>query len=179
MYNNINYVEKPTFINHTMTFSCIYGVIMTKSVFNFQYEKRNKVILWIILVLFSLLAIRQVLCITELWMKPYNIIVDSCSLGISTIIAIISAFMLFNSRYVVKNNSVYVRMGLFAQRIPCGLISSVVKFKDKGYFMFYTSLNAKPSQLKINVTDEDFDGFFDAIKSYNQLISYEVVKMDK
>ena len=45
--------------------------------------------------------------------------------------------------------------------------------------MFYTSLNAKPSQLKINVTDEDFDGFFDAIKSYNQLISYEVVKMDK
>ena len=179
MYNDYNYVVKVAFNDLKTIFAKTNGAIMTKSVFNFQYEKRTKVMLWIIFVLFSLLAVRQILCITELWMKPYNIIVDSCSLGISLIIVIITAFMLFYSRYVVKNNSTYIRMGLFVQRIPCGLISSVVKYKDKGYFIFYTSLNAKPSQLKINVSEEDFDGFFNAIKSYNHLISYEIVKLDK
>ena len=69
-------------------------------------------------------------------------------------------------------------MGVFIQKIPCGLISSAVKYKDMGYHIFYTSLNAKPCQIKINVNDIDFDGFYDAIKSYNHLITYEVVKED-
>lgn len=148
---------------------------MQKQVFRLQYEKRTKIILYIVLAVFSLLTIREVLCLCNVWSKPYNIVLDSCSLGVSAIITIVVAFMLFGSRYVVKCNSVYVKMGFFVQKIPCGLVTSVVKFKNIGYFMFYTTLDAKPSQIKINVTHADFDIFFKTIKEYNHLIVYEVI----
>lgn len=151
---------------------------MQKQVFHLQYEKRTKIILYVVLAVFTLLAVREILCLCGVWSKPYSIVLDSCSLGVSAIVATVVAFMLFGSRYVVKNNSVYVKMGFFVQKIPCGLVSSVVKFKNIGYFMFYTALNAKPSQIKINVTDDDFDEFFKAVKAYNHLIVYEVIEDD-
>lgn len=151
---------------------------MQKQVFHLQYEKRTKIILYVVFCIFSLLSIREILCLCGVWTKPYNVVLDSCSLGVSALITIIVAFMLFLSRYVIKNNSIYVKMGLFIQKIPCGLVTSVAKFKNLGYFMFYTTLDAKPSQIKINVTDDDFDEFFKTIKGYNHLIAYDVIEED-
>ena len=151
---------------------------MSKPVFKLQYEKHTKDMLYVVLAIFCALTIRQALCLFNVWIKPYNIVLDSCSLGVCAIIVIIVASLLFHSRYVVKNSSIYVKMGFFGQKIPCGLVTSVAKFKEVGYFMFYTTLNAKPAQIKINVTDDDFDGFFKAIKGYNPLITYDVVQKD-
>ena len=154
-----------------------YEVDMTKSVFRFRYDTRTKIVLWVIFSIFTLLTVREILCLTGVF-APFSIPVDATSLAISGIIVITVSSMLFFSRYVVKSNRVYIKMGIFIQKIPCGLISSVVKYKDLGYYVFYTSLNAKPCQIKINVLECDIDGFFDAIKSYNHLITYEVVKED-
>lgn len=151
---------------------------MQKQVFHLQYEKRTKIILYVVLAVFTLLAIREILCLCGVWSKPYSIVLDSCSLGVSAIIAIIVSSMLFGSRYVIKNNSIYIKMGFFIQKIPCGLVSGVAKLKGVGYFMFYTALDAKPSQIKINVTDEDFDTLLKTIKEYNHLIVYEVIEGD-
>lgn len=152
---------------------------MTKSVFHLQYDKKIKISLSAVLVVFFLLAVREILCIAQIWLKPYNLILDISSLSISALVVFFVSFMLFGSRYVVKKNSLYIRMGVFVQRIPCGLMSCVTKINKNGYFLFYTSLDAKPSQLKINVTDEDFENLFNALKSLNHLIVYEIINEEQ
>lgn len=154
---------------------------MTKNTFKFLYTVFMKVVLIVLLALFAITTIKNVLTIIGLFgFSSVNLELDIAGLVLSLFFVVVIVFMLAHSRYVVTNYSLIVRMGIFSYKIPCGLISSIVKVdNDDTLFILYVTQKAKPAQLKINVNKEDYDALISALRGYNSDIVYETVTLDK
>lgn len=149
---------------------------MTKTVFKFVYTAGVKVILSILLALFGICAVKNLLTIFQAFGWHSSVLwLDIAGLILSVFLIVFIILIFTYSRYVVTNSSLYVRIGMVFQKIPCGLISTVVKIpQDGAIFILYTSQSAKPSQLKINIVEEDLDKFISALKALNPEIMYEI-----
>ncbi len=149
---------------------------MTKTIFKMIFKTPVKVLLIVLSAIFFACSIKAILSFFGVFgMQPFNLVLDVCGLALSVFFIVSNILTLTYSRYVVTNSSLYVRVGMFFYKIPCGLISSVVKISaDGAIFILYTSPSAKPSQLKINITPENLDGFISALRSLNSNIVYEV-----
>ncbi|MBQ2714511.1 MAG: hypothetical protein IJF76_02650 [Clostridia bacterium] len=153
---------------------------MTKNVFKFIYTTFMKVLLIVMTVLFSACALKNILafCGAFGWTSTY-LWLDVIGLVLCVLLIVVLLLMLTHSRYVVTNFSLYVKMGLFIYKIPCGLIQSIVKIEQDGsLFILFVNQKAQPAQMKINIVESDYDGFIKSLRDYNVDIFYETYNKD-
>lgn len=149
---------------------------MSKSIFKFVHTTASKVFIIIMTAIFGLCAVKNVLTLLGAFgWTSFNMILDIVGTALCVFLIIFLLLIYFKSKYVVTNSCLYVKLGMIFYKIPCGLISSIVKIKADGtIFILYTSQSAKPSQLKINIESDALDAFIDSIRTLNSNVVYEI-----
>lgn len=153
---------------------------MTKNSFKFLYSVWMKILMIFLLVLFTVTLARNVLTIFGVfgWVS-ISLTLDIAGAVLSAFFITVIVLMLVRSTYCVTNFSLQVKTGLFVYKIPCGVISTIVKIEnDDTLFILYVNPKAKPSQMKLNIAKDDYEAFITAMKSFNPEIVYESYRID-
>jgi len=153
---------------------------MTKNSFKFLYTLWMKILMVFLLVLFTVALAKNLLTIFGAFgWTSVSLTLDVAGSVLSTFFITVIVFMLVCSNYRVANFSLQIKTGLFLFKIPCGLISNIVKIEnDDTLFILYVNAKAKPSQMKINIEKGDQETFVTAIKSFNPDVVYESYRID-
>lgn len=153
---------------------------MENKIYKVEYKKTERIMLYIMLALFVVTSILNVFRIFNLFsLTSINLFIDISGLIISLLLAFFIFTTLFSSKYSIINDILIEQISIFKKNIQINKICKIVLQDSlKCLYLFLTDEKDKPTFMKINIKENSFDDFANALKRINSSILYEIIKGD-
>ena len=149
--------------------------------FKLEYKRSEKIMLIIMLSLFTISAIMNILRVFSLFsFQSYDLFIDIAGIVFSVIMGLFIFSTLKMSKYYFENEQFVEQISIFKTKIKYANIVKLVSYtKNNTLYLFYVNKKNRTVFTKIIISQHKYDQFVNALREINSSITYEITGDNK